>query len=436
MHKNIAIKVQNLTKVYKLYKEPIDRLKEALHPLKKSYHNDFYALNKVSFEIKRGETVGIIGRNGSGKSTLLKMITGVLSATSGRVNVHGKISAILELGAGFNPEMSGFENIYLNTSINGLTKKQTDEIIDAIIEFSELEEFIYQPVKSYSSGMKARLGFAVAININPDILIIDEALAVGDAAFRRKCFAKMEKIREMGATILFVSHSEGNIISLCNRAIWLSNGEKILEGDPKFVTDLYMKHSETRVIKKEILQKEFKILQEKVFNSKKESVPEKKEIFFQEYYEPTLQAKSTIFYEEKGAKISNVKITTLSGEQVNILYAGNKYIFSFNVDFLEYYNNIQFGMLIKTIEGSDLGGSVFPKHNQYINVNKLTNNIFQFVFEANLNSGSYLLNCSCRKIDEQIIILHKIVDAVLIKVVNHKKTVTSKIDFNIEGKIV
>src|SRR5690554_6263265 len=194
MKKDIAVRVQNLSKAYKLYQRPIDRLKESLNPFKKKYHKEFYALKDMSFEIKKGETVGIIGKNGSGKSTLLKMITGVTTPTSGRVTVNGKISAILELGAGFNPEMTGLQNIYLNTSINGMSKQETDKKIDEIIAFAELGYFISQPVKTYSSGMKARLAFAVAINVEPDILIVDEALSVGDAAFQRKCFAKIEQI--------------------------------------------------------------------------------------------------------------------------------------------------------------------------------------------------------------------------------------------------
>ena len=203
MNKNTAIKVQNLTKTYKLYDKPMDRLKESLHPLKKKYHKDFYALNDVSFEIKKGETVGIIGKNGSGKSTLLKIITGVLTPTSGRVNVNGKISAILELGAGFNNEMTGIENIYLNTSINGMNKQETNKIIDEIVDFAELGEHIYQPIKTYSSGMKARLAFAVAINVDPEILIVDEALSVGDVRFQQKCLRRMEEFKAQNKTILF-----------------------------------------------------------------------------------------------------------------------------------------------------------------------------------------------------------------------------------------
>jgi lipopolysaccharide transport system ATP-binding protein len=257
MTKNVAIKVNNLTKSYKLYAQPIDRVKESLNLFGKKYHTEFHAVKDLSFEVKNRETVGIIGRNGCGKSTLLKMIANVLTPSSGRVIVHGHISAILELGAGFNPEMSGLENIYLNTSINGLSKEQTDQKIDEIEKFSELGEFLDQPIKTYSSGMKARLAFAVAINVEPDILIVDEALSVGDAAFQRKCFSKIEEIRANGATILFVSHSEDSIVSLCNRAIWLSNGEQVLDGVPKLVTGLYLKYSNAKRINKEKVLNEY-----------------------------------------------------------------------------------------------------------------------------------------------------------------------------------
>ncbi|OCL91233.1 ABC transporter ATP-binding protein [Aliarcobacter thereius] len=242
MHKNTAIKVQNLTKTYKLYTKPIERLKESLHPFKKKYHREFHALNDVSFEIKKGETVGIIGKNGSGKSTLLKIITGVLTPTAGRVTIHGKISAILELGAGFNPEMTGLENIYLNTSINGMNKAQTDKKIDEIVAFAELGEFIHQPIKTYSSGMKARLAFAVSINVEPDILIVDEALSVGDMNFQAKCMFKMNQIMKEGTTILFVSHSIDSVKKLCKKAIYLENGIMLDIGNAGDIADLYIKN--------------------------------------------------------------------------------------------------------------------------------------------------------------------------------------------------
>ncbi len=236
---DIAISVKNLTKVYHLYDKPQDRLKEALHPFKKSYHHDFYALNDVSFEIKKGETVGIIGKNGAGKSTLLKMITGVLTPTSGEIEVKGKIASLLELGAGFNPEMTGMENIYLNGTIMGFTKEEMDSKVDAILAFADIGEFIHQPVKMYSSGMFARLAFSVAINVEPDVLIVDEVLSVGDVAFQVKCFQKFRDFKEADRTILFVSHSTDQITQLCSRAYWFEHGKMHKSGIAKDVAAEY-----------------------------------------------------------------------------------------------------------------------------------------------------------------------------------------------------
>ncbi len=237
---NIAISVKELTKVYALYDKPIDRLKEALNPFRKNYHHEFYALKDVSFEIKKGETVGIIGKNGAGKSTLLKMITGVLTPTSGEVKVNGKIASLLELGAGFNPEMTGIENIYLNGSIMGFTKEEIDTKVDAILEFADIGEFINQPVKMYSSGMFARLAFSVAINVEPDVLIVDEVLSVGDTNFQSKSIKKMEEIRNDGTTILFVSHATEQIKRFCTRAIWLENSVIKMIGEQTIVVDQYI----------------------------------------------------------------------------------------------------------------------------------------------------------------------------------------------------
>jgi len=260
MNKTLAIKVQNLTKTYKLYKDLKDRLKEALNPFGKKYHDNFYALNDVSFEIKKGETVGIIGKNGSGKSTLLKMITGVVTPTNGHIITKGNISSLLELGAGFNPEMTGFENIYLNGAIMGFSNDEIDAKKDSIIEFADIGEFLYQPMKSYSSGMFARLAFSVAINVEPDILIIDEALAVGDVYFVQKCMAYLNSLKEKGTTILFVSHDTGTIKNICDKAIFIDNGKLVEYGNTIQVTDMYLAHlfkrEVTIVEKKETTQLE------------------------------------------------------------------------------------------------------------------------------------------------------------------------------------
>lgn len=242
MMNNIAIKVSHLTKVYKLYDKPIDRLKESLHPLKKQYHKDFYALNDVSFEIKKGETVGIIGKNGAGKSTLLKIITGVLTPSSGHVHTNGRISSLLELGAGFNPEYTGIENIYFQGTLMGYTKEEMEKKIDEILAFADIGDFVYQSVKMYSSGMFARLAFAVAVNVEPDILIVDEALSVGDAKFQNKCVRKMEEISQKGITILFVSHDIQTINKFCTQAIWIHDGVIKEKGIPNKLLENYMSY--------------------------------------------------------------------------------------------------------------------------------------------------------------------------------------------------
>ena len=232
-----AIQVKHLDKMYKLYNKPSDRLKEALGM--KVPVREHYALRDVSFDVKRGETVGIIGTNGSGKSTILKIITGVLNPTGGEVTVDGRISALLELGAGFNMEYTGIENVYLNGTMMGFSKEEIDARLQDILDFADIGDFVHQPVKAYSSGMFVRLAFAVAINIDPEILIVDEALSVGDVFFQAKCYRKFEEFKKMGRTILFVSHDLSSISRYCDRVILLNKGVKLEEGSPKQMVDMY-----------------------------------------------------------------------------------------------------------------------------------------------------------------------------------------------------
>ena len=225
MHENnISIKVEGVTKVYNLYRNSQERLKEILSITGKKYHSEYYALNNISFSVNKGETFGIIGTNGAGKSTLLKLITGVATPTSGQIMVNGKISALLELGAGFNPNYSGMQNIYLNGTMMGYTHEEMEAKIPAIVDFADIGEFINQPVKTYSSGMFARLAFAVAINIEPEILIVDEALSVGDVFFQNKCYKKFEELRKKNITVIFVSHDIGTVKQLCSRVLWIEHG--------------------------------------------------------------------------------------------------------------------------------------------------------------------------------------------------------------------
>lgn len=239
MNEETIIKISNVSKKYSLYAKPQDRFKEAIG-IKRNAHNEFYALNDVSFDVKKGETVGIVGTNGSGKSTLLKIITGVLQQTEGNVQVSGKISALLELGAGFNQEYTGLENIYLNGRMMGYTKAEMSKRVDSIIEFAEIGEFIHQPVKTYSSGMFARLAFAVAINVDPDILIVDEALSVGDLFFQNKCFRKFDELKQKNVTILFVSHDISSVRQMCSRVLWIEKGQQIIFDQSDKVCDMYM----------------------------------------------------------------------------------------------------------------------------------------------------------------------------------------------------
>lgn len=239
MENTNILEVANLTKIYKLYSSPKDRLKESISITNKKYHKDFFALKNISFEIKKGESFGLIGKNGSGKSTLLKLITGVLTPTSGKIKSFGKIAALLELGAGFNPELTGIENIYLNGTLSGATKAEIDTKLTDIINFADIGDFINQPVKVYSSGMFARLAFSVAINIDPDILIVDEALSVGDIKFQQKCLRKMKTFQESNKTIIFVSHDITSIENLCNKALWLDNGTIASIGNSKEVCQKY-----------------------------------------------------------------------------------------------------------------------------------------------------------------------------------------------------
>ncbi|MDZ5724321.1 ABC transporter ATP-binding protein [Acetobacterium sp. K1/6] len=249
---DVAIKIEEVTKIYQLYKRPMDRLKESMSLIKKKeYHQKFYALNNINLEIKKGESIGIVGKNGSGKSTLLKIISGVLTQSKGEVYVDGKVSALLELGTGFNPEYTGIENIYANGLIMGYSQEEMDERLDDIVNFAQIGEYIYQPVKTYSSGMFARLAFATAINVDPEILIVDEVLAVGDAKFQIKCINKMEEFKASGKTVLFVSHTLEQIKRFCTKGVWIDQGEMRMFDDVTHVIDMY----ESEMLKEAMEQK-------------------------------------------------------------------------------------------------------------------------------------------------------------------------------------
>lgn len=432
----IAIKVQHLRKSYKLYEKHIDRLKETLHPFNKSFHKEFHALREIGFEIKKGEVVGIIGRNGSGKSTLLKILTGVLTPSDGSVRTRGKIAAILELGAGFNPELNGIENIYLNMSINGFSKIKTDAILDDIVTFSELGEFIYQPVKTYSSGMKSKLAFAVSISLEPEILIIDEALSVGDAAFQRKSFAKIEAFKEQGKTILFVSHSASQIVELCDRAIWIHKGELILDGKSKIVTGLYQKFGLGHALQIDEVREEYRT---KLLAAEAHHPKQKIQKVGNAFYNPNLRSSSMIEYAQNGAHIHNIQVLDMLFKEVNVLVKGEEYYYSYDIVFQKDLDEVRLAMMLKTKTGIALGGKEIPlveeKKLQQLKRNKKYT--VKWKFENMLNAGHYFFNCGVNHtVNGEKVILHRIIDAYMIEVVKEKnERATSMIDFSFDLSI-
>lgn len=240
MCSDIAIRVQDLGKHYHIYQKPTDRLKQMLFGKRRQYYREFHALSHINFELRKGEVLGLVGRNGAGKSTLLQIICGTLTPSHGTVEVNGRVAALLELGAGFNPDFTGRENVYLNASVLGLSKDEIDARYDSIVEFAGIGDFIHQPVKTYSSGMYVRLAFAIATSVDPDILVVDEALSVGDGAFARKSFDRIMDLRKKGATILFCSHSMYHIEAICNRAMWLDKGKLMSFGTPSEVTKQFI----------------------------------------------------------------------------------------------------------------------------------------------------------------------------------------------------
>lgn len=446
---DVAIRVENLCKRYEIYAAPRDRLKQfVLPPLQRfarrpseQYFREFWALKDVSFEVKRGETVGIIGRNGSGKSTLLQIICGTLSPTSGNIRTNGRIAALLELGSGFNPEFTGRENVYLNGAILGLDEAEIDARFDDIAAFADIGDFIEQPVKTYSTGMIVRLAFAVAINVDPQILIVDEALSVGDELFQRKCFSRIEAIKNNGSTILFVSHSGATIVEFCDYAVLLDSGEKLAIGAPKAIVGKYQKLIYAPQDKREEIREEIRTFDVNSESADPYSIPdrsiEKRNIDknqIAEFFDPNLIPQSTLEYEAHGVYIESPEILTLSGERVNCLNRGKIYRYAYSVRFDKAVTNVRFGMLIKTISGFELGGAVsaasIGDSIKYLAPNTIAR--VEFRFNCNLNPGLYFLNAGVTGIDfEDEIYLHRVLDICMFKVLPLEyNNSTVIVDFN------
>lgn len=414
-----AITVRNVSKNYRLYSRPTQRLAEALFSRKKSYR-EFRALSDISFDVRSGETLGIVGRNGSGKSTLLQIICGTLQPTSGSTAVRGRIAALLELGAGFNTEFTGRENVYLNATILGMSQKEIDERFPAIEAFASLGDFIDQPVKSYSSGMFVRLAFATAIHSDPDVLIVDEALAVGDEAFQRKCFARIEHIQASGATVLFVSHAPSSVLQLCSRAILLDDGEMLMDGKPKTVIGQYQRlMNATGELAASV--------REEILNAGEPSQSDRKPAPKAEvehtpnldFFDPHLVPQSTVEYDTEGAQIHDMQILNADGQRVNQLSMGQNYTLSYQVNFTEPAENVGFGMLIKSVGGLEIAGATTSrsKHRLLPSVVSGDKRHVRFPFACNLVPGTYFFNGGVtREIDGEMTFMHRILDGAVFKV--------------------
>ena len=446
MSDDIAIKVENLSKCYHIYDQPRDRLKQMILPrlqraagaATKQYFREFWALKDVSFAVRKGETVGIIGRNGSGKSTLLQMICGTLSQTSGSVTAHGRIAALLELGSGFNPEFTGRENVYMNASILGLSKDEIDSRFDEIAKFADIGGFIEQPVKTYSSGMTVRLAFAVAISVDPDILIVDEALSVGDELFQRKCFSRIEAIRASGATILFVSHSGAQIIELCDHSILLDSGEIIFAGSPKETVGIYQKllyvpSDKMDDIRSEIVSKapQLSALIDSADNSDDDVITTSSSSDdLEETYDPNLIPPSTIEYESHGPLIDVPYILSQDGRKVNGLIRGRKYRYCYRVKFERAAACVRFGMSTKSTTGFSLAGAL-SAHDLKSAMSAVAEGDVvdvEFLFDCNLNPGVYFMNAGVfGLINGNEVVLHRRAEIIAFRVLPVNKNIETEL---------
>lgn len=426
MSSDVAIRVEGLTKSFRLYERPEHRLMELVSFGRIQRHRTFTALKDVSLEIRRGETVGIVGRNGCGKSTLLQVICGILQPTAGTVTTQGRIAALLELGAGFDGNFTGRENVYLNGALHGRTRAEMDERIDAIIAFADIGEFIDRPVKTYSSGMFVRLAFATAVNVDPDILVVDEALAVGDEAFQRKCFARIEQIKERGATILFVSHAAQTIIQLCDRAVLMDGGEKLMEGTPKAVVVGYQRLARASAAGAASLRAE--LIKEGSLASRGQAqgnsndegeVQPPEPMTPADFLDPSLKPASVVEFERRGAVISGLRVERVAGGAVNLLKGGVPYALRYEVSFSRSVEHVGFSYSIRTRDGLALcGASTFAHHSyQLPRVEAGSLARIEFEFETILNPDVYFICCSVRGIlDEEDTILHKLDDALVIRI--------------------
>lgn len=429
----VAISVNNVSKMYKLYDNPMDRLKESLGLSRKKKYKEHYALNDVSFQVHKGETVGIIGTNGSGKSTILKIITGVLNPTQGQVVVDGRISALLELGAGFNGEYSGIENVYLNGTMIGFSREEIDAKLQDILNFADIGDFVNQPVKTYSSGMFVRLAFAVAINIEPEILIVDEALSVGDVFFQAKCYRKFEEFKEMGKTILFVSHDLSSIGKYCDRVVLLNKGKKLAEGDAKEMVNLYRRvlvnqYEEPEEAAKEETQDAVVEPDDPVTEGEKETV--KKPGVVRREEGDQMKSKlnlnpEVLEYGSKLAEIEDFAIRDDSGMITNVIEKGQEFSVDMKIRFQEDISEPIFAFTLKDLKGTEITGTNTMYENTPMKPQKKGDvRYVTFTQKMPLEAGEYMLCLGCTGYHQgEFTVFHRLYDVCNLTVITDKKAV-------------
>ena len=413
-----ALRVSALSKRYELYERPIDRLKQTLWRGRRQFYREFWALRDIAFALPPGHALGVIGRNGSGKSTLLQLVAGTLAPTSGEVETTGRVAALLELGSGFNPEFSGRENVFLNGAILGLAHGEVRTLLPEILAFADIGDFVDQPVKTYSSGMALRLAFAVATAVAPRILIVDEALAVGDEAFQRKCFARIEAIREGGAAVLFVSHSPTQILELCNVALLLDGGQMLMMDEPRRVVPEYQRLLYAPPDAAARIRQQARSAHEAVaVVAPDEGVDAVAESGIAAF-DPGLRSASVGEYAEHGARIRAPGIATPDGTPVNVLVRGDPYVVTYEVEFAAEVRRVRFGMMIKTTTGLELGGGTFPPTGTLPDTIAAGTRVqLRFAFRCRLFAGMYFLNAGLMgEVDGVDTYLHRLVDAVAFRV--------------------
>ncbi len=423
--REVAVRLQHVSKYYKLYKDPRDRLKEALHPRGRSYHRRFYALRDIDLTLHKGEVLGIVGCNGSGKSTLLKTICGVLTPSDGEVQVKGSISALLELGAGFNPEFTGYRNIYFYAAVLGLSREEIEEKLDDILAFADLGEFIHQPLKTYSSGMKARLGFSVAVHVDPEILILDEVLAVGDVLFRRRCYDRMQAFFESGKTIIYTSHDANSINELCSRAILLHQGRILMEGEPKQVTANYRKllfssDANKTAVLDEIRSGKSAVVRRESMNHIATSDTEEESRFHPgEAFLPDFRSEPQWTLSNAAVQMKGFRIVNEYGAQVNMLVPDRRYTFIFDMIFPENFTSLSCGAQVSTIKGMMLSVAALwhGGEEHLLSVRAGDQYSVFWDFHCRLLEGTYFFSTSCSAIiNDERMVLARVDDALVFKV--------------------